>query len=140
MTVFTNEVIEQARQFVKGFIVNEDTLSLEEIKKIGAGGSFIASRRTMNLFRQAYHTSSIFPRLSLEKWQELGSPEAIKYLREHTMDLLEHPIFPADQQDLLKKGVKFNYPLQTLNKEHIKIAYFKDPDGITLEIVGTSGL
>ncbi|HSB66825.1 MAG TPA: trimethylamine methyltransferase family protein [Anaerolineales bacterium] len=104
MTVFANEVIEQSRQFAKGFIINDDTLALEEVRKADVGGSFVSARQTMQLFREAYHTSNIFPRLSLEKWQELGGPEATKYLRERTLDLLDHPIFPEDKEELLNKG------------------------------------
>ena len=42
-------------------------------------------------------------------------------------------------QDLLGKGVQFYAPPQVLKlSEHIvKMCYFKDPDGITLELVGT---
>jgi len=42
-------------------------------------------------------------------------------------------------QELIKKGVKFNSPPEVLSverlKEKVKAAYFKDPDGITVEIV-----
>jgi hypothetical protein len=58
----------------------------------------------MKLFRDAYHTSSVFPRLSLEKWQELEHPEAMKFLRERTLDLINHSNYPADQLEILKKG------------------------------------
>lgn len=104
MTVFANEVIEQSREFAKGFNIDNNTLAIEEIKKTGVGGSFISSHQTMKLFREAYHTSHIFPRLSLEKWQELGCPDDKKYLRERTLDLLDHPIFPEDKEELLNKG------------------------------------
>jgi trimethylamine--corrinoid protein Co-methyltransferase len=104
MVVYANEIIEQARQFTQGFIVNEETLAFEELKKTGIGGNFISSRQTMKSFRSAYHTSSIFPRLGLEKWQELGQPAAEKYLRERTIELLHHPQYPEDQQVLLEKG------------------------------------
>ena len=104
MTVYANEVIEQARQFNKGFMLNEETFALEESQKAGPGGSFLSSRQTMNLFRNAYHSSSIFPRMSLEKWLEAGRPEAIKYLRERTLVLLEKPIYPDDQKEFLHKG------------------------------------
>ena len=104
MTVFANEVIEQSRQFAKGFYIDNDALAFKEVMKAGVGGSFISSRQTMKLFREAYHTSSIFPRLSLEKWQELGKPDTAQYLRERSLDLLAHPIFPADQEELLHQG------------------------------------
>jgi trimethylamine:corrinoid methyltransferase-like protein len=56
------------------------------------------------LFRNAYHSSSIFPRLSLEKWQEANHPDAMKFLRERTLELLAQSNFPEDQSELLKKG------------------------------------
>jgi trimethylamine:corrinoid methyltransferase-like protein len=71
---------------------------------LGIGGNFISSRQTKKLFRDAYHTSTIFPRLSLEKWQELGCPDTSKFHRERTLDLLYLPNFPDDQHELLKKG------------------------------------
>jgi trimethylamine--corrinoid protein Co-methyltransferase len=104
MVVYANEVIEQSRQFTKGFIINERTLALEEIRKFGAGGNYISSHQTMRLFRDAYHTSSIFPRLSLERWQEIEHHDAMKFLRTRTLDLLNSPNYPDDQQELLKKG------------------------------------
>lgn len=104
MVVYANEVIEKSRQFAKGFLLNKETLALEEIAKIGVGGNFISSRQTMKLFRDAYHTSTIFPRLSLEKWQELNHPDAMKYLRERTVDLINLSNYPADQLKLLRKG------------------------------------
>ncbi len=72
--------------------------------KIGIGGNFISSHQTMKLFHDAYHTSTIFPRGSLEKWQELDHPDALKFLRERTLDLLNLPNYPADQLELLRKG------------------------------------
>jgi trimethylamine:corrinoid methyltransferase-like protein len=97
MVVYANEVIEQSRQFSKGFIVNEETLALGEISKFGTGGNFISSRQTMRLFRDAYHTSTIFPRLSLEKWQELEHPDSMKFIRERTLYLLNLTTSPDDQ-------------------------------------------
>jgi trimethylamine--corrinoid protein Co-methyltransferase len=104
MVVYANEVIEQSRQFAKGFIVNEETQALDEMKRFGVGGNFISSRQTMRSFRAAYHTSTIFPRLSLEKWQELECTDAMKFLRQRTLDLLNLPNYPGDQQELLSKG------------------------------------
>ena len=71
------------------------------MKIIGISGNFISSRQILKLFRDAYHTSTIFPRVSLEKWQELDSPDALKFLRERTLDLMNLPNYPADRLDLL---------------------------------------
>jgi len=104
LVVYANEIIEQARQFAKGFELGEETINLEEIKNIGVGGNYISSRQTKKLFRDAYHTSTIFPRLSLEKWQESGQPDATNFLHERTLDLLNQLDYPNDQDELLKKG------------------------------------
>ncbi len=104
VVVYTNELIEQARQFHKGFIINEETIALDDLKIFGSGGNFISSHRTMKLFREAYHSSSIFPRLSFEKWQKMGQPEASKFLRERTLDLFSNSKYPEDQRELLEKG------------------------------------
>src|SRR4030067_3090947 len=97
LVVYAHEIIEQSRQFAKGFEINDGVLSLDEMKKIGVGGNFISSRQTRQLFRNAYHNSTIFPRLSLEKWQESNRPDAMKYLRERTMDLMNQSNFSDDQ-------------------------------------------
>ena len=104
VVVYTNELIEQARQFYKGFDINGENLAPDDVEKFGTGGNFISSRRTTKLFREAYHASSIFPRLSFEKWQEMGQPEAKKFLRERTLDLISQANYPADQGELLAKG------------------------------------
>jgi trimethylamine---corrinoid protein Co-methyltransferase len=104
LVVYANEIIEQSRQFAKGFDLDEEIINLDEMTKIGVGGNYISSRQTMKLFRAAYHSSTIFPRLSLEKWQEANQPDAMKFLHERTMDLLNQPSFPDDQVELLKKG------------------------------------
>jgi trimethylamine--corrinoid protein Co-methyltransferase len=104
LVVYANEIIEQSRQFAKGFDLNEEILNLNEMKKIGVGGNYISSPQTMKYFRNAYHTSTIFPRLSLEKWQESNNPDAMQFLRERTIDLLNQPILPDDQIELLRKG------------------------------------
>jgi trimethylamine--corrinoid protein Co-methyltransferase len=104
LVVYANEIIEQSRQFSKGFTIDDQLIAFDEIKKIGAGGNFISSRQTMKQFREAYHTSSIFPRLSLEKWQEINHPEAYKLLQEKTIDLINNAIFPDDQAEIIKQG------------------------------------
>jgi trimethylamine--corrinoid protein Co-methyltransferase len=104
LVVFTSELIEQSRNFHKGFNINEETIAFEVMKIIGAGGNFITSWQTMKLFREAYHSSSIFPRLSFEKWQEMGQPEARKFLRDRTLALLNDTNEPDDKQELLSHG------------------------------------
>jgi trimethylamine--corrinoid protein Co-methyltransferase len=104
LVVFSHEIIEQARHFSKGVEISDDLIAMNELARIGIGGNFVASPITMKLFRKAYYSSQIFPRLSLEKWQESGCPDSMKYLREKTTELLNQNNYPADQAELLKRG------------------------------------
>jgi trimethylamine--corrinoid protein Co-methyltransferase len=102
--VYVHEIIDQALRFAKGFSLEDDDIGLQEIIDIGPGGSFISSKLTRKYYRNAYYPSPIFPRLSLEKWEALGSPSAIQVLREQTIARLNQLTPPTDQQDLLERG------------------------------------
>ena len=104
MAVYADEVIAQARRLAKGFSLQDDDLSLAEIKEAGPGGSFLASGQTFRLIRDAYFTSDTFPLFDLEKWEEEGSPQAIDFLRRRTCHLLEHPLVPEDHGELIERG------------------------------------
>jgi len=62
---------------------------------------------TLERFRKDYYTSQVFPRLSLETWQEKGQPQVDQYLRERTVQLLAHAVPPDDQGELLARGEAF---------------------------------
>lgn len=88
------------------------------MKKVGIGGSYISSRQTMKSFRDAYHSSTIFPRLSLEKWQESDHPDAMKFLRQRTLDLINISNYPADQFEILQKGEYLVEHQQLLSRQY----------------------
>jgi trimethylamine--corrinoid protein Co-methyltransferase len=105
--VYVHEIIDQCLRFAAGFQLDETTVNLEEISKIGPGGSFLSAETTLKSFRKAYYPSPIFPRWSLEKWQDQGQPKAINVLREYTQNLLRSLKIPADQADLMTRGERW---------------------------------
>jgi len=105
--VYANEVIEQARLFAAGFALDEGSIAVADILEVGPGGSYLTTDLTLRLFRRAAFQSSIFPNLTLEKWQERGSPEAGKLLRQHTLRLLDGLTPPADHGELMARGEAF---------------------------------
>jgi trimethylamine--corrinoid protein Co-methyltransferase len=107
VVVYANEVIEQARLFAKGLSYDDNLVALDEIAEAGPGGNFLSSDLTLNRFRQAYYQSDIFPQLTLEEWQEKGSPRADDILRRYTKDLIDNLIAPADYGDLMEQGRAF---------------------------------
>ncbi|MFW6116381.1 MAG: trimethylamine methyltransferase family protein [bacterium] len=103
-SVYANEIIAQARGLAAGFPLSDESLSLADIEKAGPGGSFLASRKTFELFRDAHFRSDIFPNLSLEGWEEKGRPNAADLLRERTLELLRQPAIPGDYAELMVRG------------------------------------
>jgi trimethylamine:corrinoid methyltransferase-like protein len=80
---------------------------LDEIAQIGPGGSFLTSDLTLKLFRQAYHHSDIFPKLTLEDWQARGCPRAEDLVRQHCRQLLNEAVAAEDHADLIARGEAF---------------------------------
>ena len=102
--VYVHEIIDQSLRFAQGFQLDEKSIGLDEIDRAGPGGSFLDSESTLSLYRKAYYPSPIFPRNSLEKWQEQGQPQADRLVREYTMQMLSQLKAPEDSADLNARG------------------------------------
>ncbi len=105
--VYANEIIQQARIFAEGFVLDDAAVGLEEIFEIGPGGHFLNSELTFERFREAYHSSAIFDRLTLDKWQARGCPRAEDLLRRHTRQLMADSKPPAYHSEVIEKGEDF---------------------------------
>jgi trimethylamine--corrinoid protein Co-methyltransferase len=104
MTVYGNEVIGAVRLFARGFAVDPASLGAEEaIAALAQDGHFLTAPSTLASYKSAYFPS-IFPRIGLEKWVELGRPEANALVRERARELLEQAPAPADRDEILAKG------------------------------------
>jgi trimethylamine--corrinoid protein Co-methyltransferase len=107
IAVYANEVIAQARRFAEGFDLDDLSVGLDEIAEVGAGGSFLTQDSTLRLVRDAYYSSEIFARLTLEEWQTRGCPTADQALRQYTAQLLQSAAPPADHDEVMARGEEF---------------------------------
>jgi trimethylamine--corrinoid protein Co-methyltransferase len=105
--VLADEIIAQARILASGFALEDPALVLEEIAQAGPGGDFLVSDKTLKLFRQAYHHSAFFPKLTLEAWQARGRPRADDLLRQHTHQLLQELATPEGHGEMMARGQAF---------------------------------
>ncbi|MFC2064698.1 trimethylamine methyltransferase family protein [Chloroflexota bacterium] len=112
IVVFADDIITQARRFSKGFILNDDTVKLEEIRSMGPGGNFLYSKTTKEKFKEGYYENKIFPNLSLEKWQDLGRPGASSKLTDCTIELINGDEPPDYYEELINKGEEFISSIQ----------------------------
>jgi trimethylamine--corrinoid protein Co-methyltransferase len=109
--VHVHEIIEQALLFADGFQLDETQAALDEIAKVGPGGSFLSTPSTRKNYKHGYYTSQVYPRWTMERWQSEGQPEARQVLREKTRALLADAPVPEDYEELLGKGYNFIKPL-----------------------------
>jgi len=105
--VHCHEIIDQALRIHDGFQLDDLNSAVDEIARVGPGKSFLNQPSTLRNYKTGYYVSGIYPRYSMEKWQEAGSPSARQVLREKTRDLLASALAPDDHDELLKIGERF---------------------------------
>ena len=106
-TVFANDVIAQARIFAQGFPVDEQAVGAEEIVfEMTENKHFLTAESTLACYQTAYF-QGVFPRISLEKWEELDHQKMEQLLRERTIELLANQEPPDDHDEIIRKGEEF---------------------------------
>ncbi|MDR2302019.1 MAG: trimethylamine methyltransferase family protein [Deltaproteobacteria bacterium] len=101
--VLGQEILGMVKQFMGGITVNEDTLALDVIGKVGSGGNFLREKHTMKNFKSMFY-SDLFDRLQYESWQNKGGKFIEERLKEKTMKVInsedENPVDPALVKEL----------------------------------------
>jgi len=106
-TVYANDVIAQARWFAKGFSTEQLTTAADEIIfEMDENRHFLTSESTLQCYQNAYF-QGVFPRISLERWEELGNPRVEQLLRDRTLELLATQEPPDDHGDVIARGESF---------------------------------
>lgn len=72
MLVMTNEVIAMVKRIMRGIEVNEESLALDVIDKVGPGGNFLLEEHTLHHFRKEQWHPELMDRNNYEKWRQAG--------------------------------------------------------------------
>ena len=73
--VVDNEITGFTRRLLAGFDIDDDTLALDCIQRVGPKGNFLEDRHTLENFRsQALFSPSIFSYQNFSTWQQEGKP------------------------------------------------------------------
>jgi trimethylamine--corrinoid protein Co-methyltransferase len=73
MLVMTDEIIAMARRLLRGIEVNDETLMLDLIDKVGPGGEFISRQETAQRCRVEIWVPRLMDRSAFANWQAAGS-------------------------------------------------------------------
>jgi len=107
--VIDNEILGMAMRAVRGIEVNEDTLALEVIDRVGPGNHYLADDHTFQHMRtEHYFPSGILDRQDREGWEEDGRQHASQRAQTITRDLLaRYRPQPLDPE--VKKTIKARF-------------------------------
>lgn len=106
--VLSDYIIGEARKFAKGFVLNDETVNLAEIDKVGHGGNYFTSEQTLASLSELNTTNSIWPSLSLDTWKDQGMPKAHELLINYTKDLYAKARKSSeDNSDIIRKGEEY---------------------------------
>jgi trimethylamine--corrinoid protein Co-methyltransferase len=95
--VIDNEIIDYALRFIEGFEVNEDTLAVDIIEKVGPGGIYLGEKHTVQHFRERW-MSRLSDISSYETWEKRGSRKIDEVAREKVREILAtHKVTPIPE-------------------------------------------
>ena len=112
-TVITNEIFSAGARIIEGFEVNDETLGLDAINRVGIGGNFLQDDHTLKHLRDEDHRSLFVKPITRDSWIAGGSKGMNDIAKEKALAILaKHQPAPLDEgvagklQQLIKDAEK----------------------------------
>ena len=86
--VLVDEILSMVNQYMRGILVNDETLALDLIDRVGPSGHYLEEEHTMRHFRDVWY-SDLFDRKNYDEWLQQGSMHFSERLREKTRKLMD---------------------------------------------------
>lgn len=84
------EFVRMVRRVMQGITVNKDTLAVEVINAVGAGGNYLMQEHTIKHMRQEHSETKLIDRRMRKGWEELGATDMINRARGEVFGILEN--------------------------------------------------
>ncbi|ATU07549.1 trimethylamine--corrinoid methyltransferase [Methanohalophilus portucalensis] len=99
--VFDNDIIEMTKSAMRGIPVDELTLGVESIQKVGVGKNFLAHKQTRNYIDRV-SDPKLINRDMFGDWAAAGSKDLATVAHEKVVDVMKnHEVKPIDA-DIMK--------------------------------------
>ena len=110
--VIDNDLLGMAMRAVRGIEINDETLALDAINRVGPGGHFLVDEHTLQHMRtEPFFPSPVFDRQSCEAWEKAGAQDAWDRAKSITRRILaEHKPEPLDPQT--DRWIRERFPLR----------------------------
>jgi len=88
--VMDDEICKAVLKAVQGIEVNDETLAVDVIDKVGPGGHFLAEKHTLKHFQDVLFFPELTDRNSYDAWKKAGGKNMLKRARERAEEILEN--------------------------------------------------
>jgi len=87
--VIDNEIAKMVRRVLMGIPVNEDTLAVDVIRKVGADGHYLMEDHTLAHMRNVQSQTNLFDRNTRQAWEIKGGKDLAARAAEKARYILE---------------------------------------------------
>ncbi len=98
-----DEMVNMIRRIADGIVVDDDSLALDVIKKVGVGGMFLGQRHTMEHLRTEHFIPKLVDRRSFDLWDANGRKSMEDRARARIEEILARPVPHPLSADVVKK-------------------------------------
>ncbi len=96
--IIDDEICRAVLKAVQGIEVNDETLAVDVINKVGSTGHFLAEKHTLKHFKDVLFFPELSDRNSYDAWKKKGGKSMIKRAREKAEQILrDHWPTPLDK-------------------------------------------
>jgi len=96
--IIDDEICRSVLSTAQGIRVDDETMALDVIHKVGPGGHFLAEKHTLQHFKEEHLFSELVDRRSYTAWKKTGSKSLVEIAREKAKEILkEHQPTPLDK-------------------------------------------
>jgi trimethylamine--corrinoid protein Co-methyltransferase len=96
--VIDDELCKAMLTSLRGVEINDETLALDVIKKVGPGGHYLAQKHTMDHFMKEQFIPELIDRSSYDEWKKNGEKSLVDRAKEKVKKILkEHSVPPLDK-------------------------------------------
>ena len=99
--IIDNEMAGYVKRIMNSFEVNENTISLDDIKEAGIGGNFLMMEKTLKDFKKEIWYPEIFDRFTWDTWEAKGKKSSTDIAME-----IEEEIIKTHKQCFLEEKVR----------------------------------
>ena len=93
------DISRMIRRVIQGIAVNDVTLAVDMIKRVGPGGTYLGERHTLKHMRSESSQANLLDRHMYETWSKLGGLDIASRANKQAKEILENykpePLNPA---------------------------------------------